>query len=90
METLITFGLGAGTVLIIIGAVVVFKLVRQTRELIKQVADIEIVLGRNEEMLYRRISEEVDKTDSQMQNLYSVMDSRFDKFEARLLNKRVN
>ena len=90
METLITFGLGAGTVLIIIGVMAVFKLVRQTRELIKQVADIEIVLGRSEEMLYRRISEEVDKTDSQMQNLYSVMDSRFDKFEARLLNKRVN
>jgi predicted PurR-regulated permease PerM len=90
METLITFGLGAGTVLIIIGVMAVFKLVRQTRELIKQVADIEIVLGRSEEMLYRRISEEVDKTDNQMQNLYSVMDSRFDKFEARLLNKRVN
>ena len=77
METLITFGLGAGTVLIIIGVMAVFKLVRQTRELIKQVADIEIVLGRSEEMLYRRISEEVDKTDNQMQNLYSVMDSRF-------------
>jgi predicted PurR-regulated permease PerM len=82
METLITFGLGAGTVLIIIGVMAVFKLVRQTRELIKQVADIEIVLGRSEEMLYRRISEEVDKTDNQMQNLYSVMDSRIDNVEA--------
>ena len=88
METLVTFGLGAGTVLIVIGVAVVFKLVRQVENLITQLLDIEIVINRNEEMLNRRIDQEIDRTDSLVGNLYSAMDSRFDKFEARITKEK--
>ena len=84
METLVTFGLGAGTVLIVIGVAVVFKLVKQVKELVKYITDIEIVINRNEEMLNRRIDQEINRVDDIHIRLDSAIDSRLDKMETRL------
>ena len=91
METLVTFGLGAGTVLIGIGIAVVFKLVKQVKELVKCVTDMEIVISRNEEMLNLRIDQEIDRVDNIHISLDSAIDSRIDKLETRLTrgNKQV-
>jgi predicted PurR-regulated permease PerM len=91
METLVTFGLGAGTVLIVIGVAVVSKLVRQVKELVKCVTDIQIVMNRNEEMLNLRIDQEINRVDDIYIRLDSAIDSRLDKMETRLTrgNKQV-
>ena len=77
METLITFGLGAGTVLIILGVVVVSKLVKEVKALKQTTVDIETTVIREADHINRR----VDDTESM---IYSQMDSRLDKLEQRL------
>jgi predicted PurR-regulated permease PerM len=77
METLITFGLGAGTVLIILGVVVVFKLVKEVKSLKQTTADVETTVIQEVNNLHRRV-DEVEST------IYSQMDSRLDKLEQRL------
>jgi len=42
METLVTFSLGAGAVLIILGIVVVVRLVKQAKELTEAVSVLEL------------------------------------------------
>jgi hypothetical protein len=77
METLITFGLGAGTVLIILGVVVVSKLVKEVKALKQTTADVETTVIQEVNNLHRRV-DEVEST------IYSQMDSRLDKLEQRL------
>ncbi len=88
METLVTFGLGAGAVLIVLGIVAVVRLVRQVNELEKIVMDLDIVINQNEQMLNRRIDQEIDRVDSITSNIYSAIDSRLDKLETRITNNK--
>jgi len=88
METLVTFGLGAGTVLIIIGVVVMFKLVKQVKELETSLSSTIDVIYQNEQMLNRRIDQEIDRVDQITNNIYSVIDSRLDKLEAKITNNK--
>jgi|LauGreDrversion4_2_1035121.scaffolds.fasta_scaffold520064_2 predicted PurR-regulated permease PerM len=84
METLVTFGLGAFTVLIILGIVVVFKLVKQVKGLISKTKEIEHWLSQSEELLNRRIDQEIDRVNKMDTDLYSFIDSRLDKLENKL------
>lgn len=88
METLVTFSLGAGTVLIIIGVVVMFKLVKQVKELETSLSSTIDVIYQNEQMLNRRIDQEIDRVDQITNNIYSVIDSRLDKLEAKITNNK--
>ena len=88
METLVTFGLGAGAVLIILGIVAVVRLVRQVNELEKIVMDLDIVINQNEQMLNRRIDQEIDRVDNITSNVYSHIDSRLDKLETKIINNK--
>jgi len=84
METLVTFGLGAFTVLIILGIVVVFKLVKQVKGLISKTKEIEHWLSQSEELLNRRIDQEIDRVNKMDTDMYSFIDSRLDKLENKL------
>jgi len=84
METLVTFGLGAFTVLIILGIVVVFKLVKQVKGLTSKIKEIEHWLSQSEELLNRRIDQEIDRVNKMDTDLYSFIDSRLDKLENKL------
>ena len=88
METLVTFGLGAGAVLIILGIVAVVRLVNQVNDLEKIVMDLDIVISQNEQMLNRRIDQEIDRVDSITSNIYSAIDSRLDKLETKITNNK--
>ena len=88
METLVTFGLGAGAVLIILGIVAVVRLVKQVNGLEKQVTDIELVINSNEHMINRRIDQEIDRVDQISKNIYSTIDSRLDKLEIKITNNK--
>jgi len=84
METLVTFGLGAFTVLIILGIVVVFKLVKQVKGLTSKIKEIEYWLSQSEELLNRRIDQEIDRVNKMDTDVYSFIDSRLDKLENKL------
>lgn len=84
METLVTFGLGAVTVLIILGIVVVFKLVKQVKELKLTTQNLEMWVERNDEMVNRRIDGEIDRVNKMDTDIYSFIDSRLDKLENKL------
>ena len=88
METLVTFGLGAGAVLIILGIVAVVRLVNQVNDLEKIVMDLDIVINQNEQMLNRRIDQEIDRVDNITSNVYSHIDSRLDKLETKIINNK--
>jgi cell division protein ZapA (FtsZ GTPase activity inhibitor) len=84
METLVTFGLGAVTVLIILGIVVVFKLVKQVKELKSFAQILETWVERNDELVNRRIDGEINRVNKMDTDLYSFIDSRLDKLENKL------
>ena len=88
METLVTFGLGAGAVLIVLGIVAVVRLVNQVNDLEKIVMDLDIVINQNEQMLNRRIDQEIDRVDNITSNVYSHIDSRLDKLETKIINNK--
>ena len=88
METLVTFGLGAGAVLIILGIVAVVRLVNQVNELEKCVMDLEIIANANEQTLHRRIDQEIDRVNELYSRIDSAIDSRLDKLETRITNNK--
>ena len=88
METLVTFGLGAGAVLIILGIVAVVRLVNQVNELEKCVMDLEIITNANEQTLNRRIDQEIDRVNEMYSRIDSAIDSRLDKLEKRITNNK--
>jgi hypothetical protein len=88
METLVTFGLGAGAVLIILGIVAVVRLVKQVKELAEAVSTLELEVSQNEGLINRRVDQEIDRVDQITNNIYSAIDSRLDKLETKITNNK--
>ena len=88
METLVTFSLGAGAVLIILGIVAVVRLVTQVKELAEAVSVLELEVSQNEELINRRVDQEIDRVDQIYTNVLSIIDSRLDKLEAKITNNK--
>ena len=90
MEQILAFVLGVGIALLGWGVVVAFRTASKVAKQEKQLTDIENWISRNDELVNRRIDEEINRTDKMIGDLYSVIDSRFDKFEAKItINKQV-
>ena len=88
METLVTFSLGAGAVLIILGIVAVVRLVKQVKELAEATSTLELEVSQNSEILNRRVDQEIDRVDQIYTNVLSIIDSRLDKLEAKITNNK--
>ena len=88
METLVTFSLGAGAVLIILGIVAVVRLVKQVKELAEAVSMLELEVSQNNEILNRRVDQEIDRVDQIYSNVLSIIDSRLDKLETKITNNK--
>jgi len=88
METLVTFGLGAGAVLIILGIMAVVRLVKQVKELAEAVSVLELEVSQNEGLINRRVDQEIDRVDQIYTNILSIIDSRLDKLEAKITNNK--
>jgi predicted PurR-regulated permease PerM len=88
METLITFGLGAGSVLIILGVGVVFRLVKQIDKLKNFTEYLEDRLKDDFAKFRRELDEEYKRVDDITNNIYSNMDSRLDKLESKIKNEQ--
>jgi len=88
METLVTFGLGAGAVLIILGIVAVVRFVKQVKELAEDISTLESEVNANEQLIDRRVDREIDRVDQIHTNILSIIDSRLDKLEAKITNNK--
>ncbi len=84
MEQILAFVLGVGIALLVWGVVVAFrtasKVVKQEREL----TEIQNWISRNDELINRRIDQEVDRVNRLHQDSISFTDSRVDKLEQKL------
>jgi len=88
METLITFGLGAGSVLIILGVGVVFRLVKQIDKLQNFTEYLEDRLKDDFARFIKELDDENKRVDDIVTRIYSNMDSRLDKLESKIKNQQ--
>ena len=88
MEQILAFVLGAGAGLVIWGVVVAFRTAKLAKQNEESIRNIEEWISRNDELVNRRIDEEINRTDKMIGDIYSVIDSRFDKFEAKITNNK--
>jgi len=86
MEQILAFVLGVGIALFAWGVVVAFKTASKVTKQEKQLTDMENWIMRNDELVNRRIDQEVDRTNSIFNDCIRHTDSRVDKLEAKLLS----
>ena len=84
MEQILAFVLGVSIALFIWGVVVVFKTASKVVKQEKQLTEIENWISRNDELVNRRIDQEVDRVNKLHSDCISYTDSRVDKLEQKL------
>jgi hypothetical protein len=89
MEQLLAFILGVGTALIVWGVVVAFRTAKQVKLLQVNITDIHQVINQNEEMLNRRIDQEINRVDEIYRDCIRHTDSRVDKLELKITTKEI-
>jgi hypothetical protein len=88
MTEILAFILGIGAALLVWGVVVAFKTAKKVEDLQQHVKVIEDIIIQNDELVNRRIDQEIDRTNQEVGTIYSAMDSRFDKFETRITKEK--
>ena len=84
MEQILAFVLGVSAGVIVWAVVVAFKTAKLAKQNEQSIRNVEEWISRNDEMVNRRIDQEIDRTNRMIGDIYSVIDSRFDKFEAKI------
>jgi hypothetical protein len=87
MEQILAFVLGVSIALFVWGVVVVFKTASKVKILERQLTDHEFVINRNDELVNRRIDQEIDRTDNLHKDSISFTDSRVDRLEQKYLDQ---
>jgi len=95
METILAFVWGMITVVYVLMALVLVQMRKSVKELESQIRDTNETLQdvykqleQKEESLIRYNDELNHNTESSMNELYRYIDSRFDKFENKVINKK--
>jgi hypothetical protein len=84
MEQILAFVLGVSIALFVWGVMVVFKTVSKVKILERQLTDHEFVINRNDELVNRRMDQEIDRTNNIFNDCIKYTDSRVDKLEQKL------
>jgi septation ring formation regulator EzrA len=84
MEQILAFVLGVGIALLGWGVVVAFRTASKVAKQEKQLTDIENWISRNDELVNRRIDQEIDRVNNLHKDSISFTDSRVDKLEQKL------
>jgi septation ring formation regulator EzrA len=84
MEQILAFVLGVGIALLGWGVVVAFRTASKVTKQEKQLTEIENWISRNDELVNRRIDQEVDRVNKLHSDCISFTDSRVDKLEQKL------
>ena len=82
MEQILAFVLGVSAALLVWGVVVAFKTASRVKQLDSTISDIFAIVDRREEMVNRRIDQEIDRVNEIYRECTSFTNSRVDKLEA--------
>jgi hypothetical protein len=85
MENILAFVLGVSAALLVWGVVVAFRTASKVAKQEKQLTDTENWISRNDELLNRRIDQEIDRVNNLHTDSISFTDSRVDKLEAKII-----
>lgn len=83
MEQILAFVLGVSAALLVWGVVVAFKTASKVKEIEKQFQALYTELSQRDELVNRRIDQEIDRVDLIYTNILSTLDSRIDKLDAK-------
>ena len=86
MEQILAFVLGVSAALLVWGVVVAFKTASKVREIEKQFQALYTELSQRDELVNRRIDQEIDRVDQIYKECLKHTDSRVDKLEAKILS----
>ena len=89
MEQILAFVLGAGAGLVIWGVVVAFRTAKLAKQNEASIRNLEEWISRNDEMVNRRIDQEIDRVNQIKENLYAYSDSRVDKLQSKITTKEI-
>ena len=90
MEQILAFVLGAGAVFLIWVVVVVFKTAKLAKQNEESIRNIEEWVSKNDEMVNRRIDQEIDRVNNLHTDSIKFTDSRVDKLEQKLTSVNDN
>jgi septation ring formation regulator EzrA len=86
MEQILAFVLGVSAVAFVWVVVVVFKTAKLAKQNEQSIRNIEEWVHRNDELVNRRIDQEIDRVNRLHQDSISFTDSRVDKLESKILS----
>jgi len=89
MEQILAFVLGVGAALLVWGVVVAFKTANRVNGINTTINDIYQVIRDNDELVNRRIDQEVDRTNNIYNDCIRHTDSRVDKLESKITTKEI-
>lgn len=84
MEQILAFVLGAGVALLVWGVVVAFKTASKVKNLERAISGNQDWITQNDQLVNRRIDQEIDRVDQIYNECIRYIDSRVDKLEAKL------
>lgn len=85
MEQILSFVLGISVVLIILGAVLLVKIIKKVEKLESNEKNNMYWVQNNDELINRRVDQEIDRVDNLHRESISYVDSRIDKLEQKIL-----
>jgi len=85
MEQILAFVLGVSGALLVWGVVVAFRTASKVTKQEKELTEVQNWISRNDELVNRRIDQEIDRVNRLHQDSISFTDSRVDKLEAKIL-----
>ena len=85
MEEILSFILGINIVLIILGAVLLVKTIKKVEKLESNEKNNMYWVQKNDELINRRVDQEIDRTNLIHKDTLSYIDSRMDKLEQKIL-----
>ena len=89
MEQILAFVLGAGAGLVIWGVVVAFKTAKLAKQNEESIRNVEEWISRNDEIVNRRIDQEIDRVNQIANDCIKHTDSRVDKLESKITTKEI-
>lgn len=84
MEQILSFVLGISVVLIILGAVLLVKTIKKVEKLESNAKDAIYWVQKNDEIINRRVDQEIGRVNNLHRESISYADSRVDKLEQKL------
>jgi septation ring formation regulator EzrA len=89
MEQILAFVLGVSAVAFLWVVVVAFKTSKLAKQNKESIRNIEEWISRNDEMVNRRIDQEIDRVNNLHTDSISFTNSRVDKLESKITTKKI-